>query len=1106
MSLIFPLRRVIPLALFLTSLPLAALTYYFQVAQAEKHIDRRLLQEAAQAGDQVATRIRQDLSSSDWNAARDSLQMIVPMREVRWAVLVDNHHRVILSTDYRLIDKPLSDMPNAPPTSLIEAAQRSLTAQTAQNSNRSLTWSIYPLRLPLQRGELRSQRIGAVILTLDSLPQRDAAKREALSHALLSIGSILLLAFLVWLYLRIFVLRRIEILTAAAQSSTGGKHELPQITGRDEIAELARHFTALAGELDKNNQTLRAIFEQSFQFTGIISLDGLVRDVNELALKFAQARREDVIGKPFWETPWWTHDVQEQQRLKNAIDAARQGEHIAYETTHLGPDDKLHYVDFSLKPILGSDGTVKNLLAEGHDITSRKLAEERIRRLNALYSTLSYTNQSIVRLNSANELYPEICRIAVEHGGLKGAFIGLIDPETNLVSAIGSYGVADEYAKDLKISIDPSIPEGQGPTAKALRDGRPYICNDFLADPNTQPWRERATAVGIRSSAAFPLFQAGKVAGALNLYAGETDFFTGELLRLLEEMVLDVSFSLENLARIEELNLAASVFDNSREIIIVTDAQSNIIKVNKAFTEVAGYTPEEVIGQNISMLRAGTDDSIYHSVNEALNETGYWQGELWNRRKDGESYPVWMALTAVKNDEGAVMNYISISLDITEHMEAEERIRHLAYYDPLTNLPNRTLVRDRVEQALVQAERDRHQIAMLFLDLDHFKNVNDSLGHAKGDQLLVSVAERLRTIVRRVDTVGRLGGDEFLIMLHDSNADIAAHIAQKILDVLATPVFIDGHELIITGSIGMALFPRDGHHFDELLQHADAAMYKVKELSRNDYFFFTPELNASVFERLTLETGLRRAIKNNELLLHFQPQINIASGRITSFEALLRWHHPELGMVPPGKFIPVAEESSLISAIGAWVLYEACRQNKVWLNKGLPATIVAVNVSTRQFVISDVFEAVKNALDATGLPPDLLELEITESLLVQDMENTLTVLHRIKNLGVHITVDDFGTGYSSMAYLKRFPIERLKIDQSFVEDLPDSADDLSIASGIVHLGHSLGMSVVAEGVETQAQLETLREIGCDQAQGYLFSQPLPPDDAEATLQDNVAES
>ncbi|MBW7902453.1 MAG: EAL domain-containing protein [Rhodocyclaceae bacterium] len=542
----------------------------------------------------------------------------------------------------------------------------------------------------------------------------------------------------------------------------------------------------------------------------------------------------------------------------------------------------------------------------------------------------------------------------------------------------------------------------------------------------------------------------------------------------------------------ERLRLAQRVFDVGEEVILITDAERLVVAVNPAFTRITGYAAEEVIGQTPGFLRSGRQPpEFYAAMWETIERDGVWQGELWNRRKNGEIFPVWLTISAYRDSEGRIINYIGISTDISERHAAEARIRQLAYYDPLTRLPNRTLLHDRVDQVLAQAERDGTLAALLFIDLDHFKTINDSLGHFTGDLLLCEVARRMSECVRRSDTLARLGGDEFVVVCAESSIEGAAGVARKILAAVSQPFVVDGHHLTVTPSIGIGLFPQDGRDFQTLLKHADTAMYRAKESGRNAYQFFAREMNEAALERLMLENSLRVALERRELVLHYQPQVELAGGRIVGAEALVRWQHPQLGTIPPAKFIPIAEACGLIVPIGAWVLKEACRQAAAWRVAGLPPITVAVNLSSAQFRQQRFEETVAGVLRLTGLPAEHLELELTESIVMEDAETTVQALRRLSVMGVQLAIDDFGTGYSSLSYLKRFPIDKLKIDRSFVRDIVSDADDWAIASTVISMGQSLRLQVIAEGVENSEQLEMLRGQGCHAVQGYHFSKPLP---------------
>ena len=551
----------------------------------------------------------------------------------------------------------------------------------------------------------------------------------------------------------------------------------------------------------------------------------------------------------------------------------------------------------------------------------------------------------------------------------------------------------------------------------------------------------------------------------------------------------------------EQLRLAGEVFQSSGEAIVITDSDMRIVSINPAFATISGYSADEAVGQTPYSLSPGIrSQEREREIWERVWHEGFWQGEVWDRRRNGDVYPKWLTVSVVRDANGRPVNYIEIFSDISERKEREERVRHLAHHDFLTDLPNRVLLNDRITQAVSLAERNRTQVAVMFLDLDRFKNVNDSLGHTVGDKLLQEVARRLRGSMRASDTVSRQGGDEFVILMPDVDdaADIARR-AQNVLDSISRAYSIDGHELITTPSIGISVFPSDGRDVETLLKNADAAMYHAKESGRNNYQFFTQDMNTRALERLSLERSLRRAVERGELRLHYQPQYNVRNGRVVGLEALIRWEHPDLGLLPPGRFMGFAEETGLILPVGEWVLREACRQNRAWQNQGLPAVRVAVNISALQFRDAGFAETVQAALSETGLDSRWLELEVTESVIMQDAERVTDSLEHLKSLGLELAIDDFGTGYSSLSYLKRFPIDKLKIDQSFVRDITFDKDDAAIISAIIGLTRNLGLRTIAEGVETREQLEFLQLHGCDEAQGFLFSKPLTPEECGALL-------
>ncbi|HEC18522.1 MAG TPA: EAL domain-containing protein [Gammaproteobacteria bacterium] len=549
-------------------------------------------------------------------------------------------------------------------------------------------------------------------------------------------------------------------------------------------------------------------------------------------------------------------------------------------------------------------------------------------------------------------------------------------------------------------------------------------------------------------------------------------------------------------------NQLTRVFESTLEGIMITNTKSIILAINPAFTRITGYTADEAIGRTPKILHSGRQNKVFYAdMWQTLLNTGHWQGELWNRRKNGEVYPEWLAITAIHDDNGKVNEYAALFSDITEQKRNEEQLAHQACHDILTDLPNRLLFDDRLSMALAHAQRNNSMLAVIFLDLDRFKNINDSLGHSVGDRVLQSVAGRLTRNIRQEDTAARMGGGEFTILLpHIPHADNAAELAEKILGAIEQPLYLDDHELFVTASIGISVYPGDAGQAESLMKNADTAMYRAKERGGNNYQFYTPAMNTRALERLTLENSLRHALKRNQFLLYYQPQIHLGTGQIVGVEALLRWRTEEGELISPAEFIPLLEETGLIIPVGAWVLQQACMQNSAWQAAGLPPLRIAVNLSARQFGQQDLVSHVLNCLEKSGLEAGYLELEITESIMMDAVDGKLEVLKALRHAGLQLAVDDFGTGYSSLSYLKRLPVDTIKIDQCFIRNAAHDPEDAAIVKAIITLAHDLKRRVIAEGVETREQLSLLHTLGCDEIQGYLFSRPLAAEALPAWLE------
>lgn len=732
----------------------------------------------------------------------------------------------------------------------------------------------------------------------------------------------------------------------------------------------------------------------------------------------------------------------------------------------------------------------RRLLAEGEE---RERAQREVVYTNRLYTVLSHTNSAIVRIGERSRLLDEVCRIAVDLGNFAVARIALIEPETRRWVWYAQRGAFADLP-DCDERIEEALQTGARGSALAVRG-----CKDG-GGAEAAPLCEQAAAAGFRSHVVMRLQIRGRTVGLFALYAREADAFDPSQLALLEEMAGDVAFALENIEREEsrrrtetKLRKLSRAVEQSASAILITDRDGIIEYVNPWFTRITGYKPDEVLGRTPSLLRSDeTHPETYKRMWEVLLSGKEWTGELHNRKKNGELYWCLETISPLKDEDGNVTHFVAVTEDISERKENEQTIRHLAFHDPLTSLPNRRLFNDRLHQAAVSRQRKDQGFALVLIDIDRFKTVNDSFGHDAGDALLKLIGTRLESVVRGSDTLARIGGDEFGLIVGDvTMPEEAARIVENLLTALKSQAFLlYGQELFVSASIGVTLFPHDGSEPGLLIRNADAALFRAKEQGRNNFQFFTADMNAAMLERLRLENAMRSAVERNEFLLHYQPQVDIATGVIHGAEALVRWKHPELGMVSPAQFIPLAEETGMIVDIGEWILRTACVQAKSWQLAGKPLR-VAVNLSARQFRQGDLAQIVQATLAEFDLPPQLLEVELTEGILMDDTEQTSQTLEQLHAMGVQISIDDFGTGYSSLSYLKRLPIQILKIDQSFVRDIHHDPDDRAIVTAVIALAHSMKLKVIAEGVENREQLAFLREHGCDMMQGYLFSRPIP---------------
>ncbi|MDI1310467.1 MAG: EAL domain-containing protein [Methylotenera sp.] len=852
----------------------------------------------------------------------------------------------------------------------------------------------------------------------------------------------------------------------------------------------------------------RRLFETAQD--GILLLNaetGQIEDVNPYLIDMLGYSHTEFLGKKLWEVGPFV-DMKESKVM--FVELQEKG-YVRYEDLPLkSKSGALIAVEF-VSNSYDCEG-IMVIQCNIRNITERKVAEAKAHRHMQLYAALSQCNKAIVYTTNEEALFQQVCHAAVTFGGMKMAWIGIVDEATLRVRPVASFGEGAENLQEREVSIDPDNSLGAGEIGTAMRQAQPLWCQDFMNDPLTEPWRDLGKKSGWAASASLPLYRDGRIIGVFVLYADLVNAFDKPACDLLIEMASDISFALGNFSleaarklAEQELRIADTAFE-AQEGIIVTDANKIILRVNKSFSSLTGYSTEEVIGQTFTLFESGRQDQLfYKQMWEALSRDNYWHGEIWNRRKNGDVHPDWLTITAVTNAKGQITHYVGTYSDLSQHKKDEAEIHLLAFYDSLTNLPNRRLLMDRLQHALIVSTRHRKHVALLFMDLDNFKTLNDTKGHNIGDLLLIDAASRLLSCVREGDTVARLGGDEFVIILEELSeqavlaATQAEEICNKILNAISLPYSLQNHSHHLTASIGVILFHNNDFTADELIKRADVSMYQAKNAGRNTIRFYDPSIQTELEMYSDLEIDLRRALTEQQFKLYYQMQVD-NNACIFGAEVLIRWQHPEKGIISPIEFIPLAEDTGLILPMGHWVLEAACLQLKAWeSNLSTRHLVLAVNVSAKQFHQHDFVEQVLSVLRQTGADPSHLKLELTESMLIENVQALITKMDSLKSKGIKFSLDDFGIGFSSLSYLKRLPLDQLKIDQSFVSSVHKNPSDAAIVRTVIALGQSLGLAVIAEGVETEAQRNLLAVFGCNHYQGYLFGKPVPLEEFELLL-------
>lgn len=848
--------------------------------------------------------------------------------------------------------------------------------------------------------------------------------------------------------------------------------------------------------LRANAQHFRAYFERSMLGMAASSADKSILEVNQALCDMLGYTTAELEGTS-WETLSHPDDLESsthffQQLVEGAIDD------FALEKRFIKKCGETIDVHLSVRAIRHTGGGFAYAVSVTEDITLRKMAE---RREHMRKNTL----EKVAKGCSLEEIMSHIIETS----------------EAIYPGIICSVLLLDNEGKHLCIGAAPSLPDfynqaidnfaigaQAGSCGAAAYSGKRFFVENIATHPNWKDYRALAAQAGLGSCWSVPIHAAsGHVLGTFAMYRKEPSTPSDHEIALIESAANLLGIAIDRVRAEEELQLASSIYLNISEGVLVTDANHKIVACNPAFSRISGYSFDEIQGKEPFLLHSDRNQPELSAVMlDSMTQRGYWQGEIWNRRKNGEVFLTWLTINAIRDDQGEVQSYISIGSDISSKVRSDELIWRQANYDFLTDLPNRHMFQDRLQQEIGKSLRENALLALLFLDLDHFKDVNDSLGHSMGDQLLVQAAERIKNCVRETDTVARMGGDEFTVILPKLKTTLDAEkVAKHIISALAEPYFIGNETIYVGASIGIAFCPNDTTSLDQLVRSADQAMYASKALGRNRLSYFTQSLHDEAFNRLKMLSDMRAAIASEQFELYFQPILDLNDKRICKAEALIRWHHPERGMISPAEFIPLAEESGLIVSIGDWVFKEAASKAKYWSDLLNFELQISINISPAQFQSTSLnISDWMTYLQQLGLATKQLNIEITEGLLLNASEDVKNKLLQLRDAGVQVAIDDFGVGYSALSYLRQLDIDHLKIDQSFIQNLDAVQNDLVLTEAIVVMAHKLGLKVTAEGVETEEQRRLLLDIGCDYGQGYLFSRPLPAAAFEAFLKNSQA--